>query len=91
MALIMVDVDEAAERLDELVDAVMAGAEVIVGRDGRPLTLMTRFESSRNPGAPEDAPAGRGRCAEPPREPGTPNGPEHEIIVERRRIVVYMA
>lgn len=90
MAVIMMDVEEAAERLNELVDEVMTGSEVIVGREGRPLTMMVPFESVRNPGAPAGSDAGRGRSAEPPPEPGPTSGSDGGIIVERRRIVVYL-
>jgi antitoxin (DNA-binding transcriptional repressor) of toxin-antitoxin stability system len=90
MALIMVDVEEAAQRLDELVDAAVAGAEVIMGREGRPLAVMVRFDP-RRPGSGAGHPAGRGRYAEAPEEPAPTGARDREMVVEHIvGIAVYM-
>lgn len=91
MALIMVDVEEAAQRLDELVDAVVTGSEVIMGREGRPLVLMLPFENPRKPDGTARHPAGRGRDAEAPEEEGTTSAPDRGIVVEHMvGISVYL-
>ncbi|HEX2207078.1 MAG TPA: type II toxin-antitoxin system prevent-host-death family antitoxin [Longimicrobium sp.] len=85
MALIMVDVEEAARRLDELVDEVVEGEEVIVSRDGHPTVLMVPFEGRRRPGAPAGRSAGHAGTAEHGDESGpvASSGAVREVIVER--------
>lgn len=91
MALIMVDVEEAAQRLDELVDAAVAGAEVIMGREGRPLVLMLRFENPRRPDGAHGHPARHGRDGDAPEEAATPAASDRGVVVEHMvGISVYL-
>lgn len=41
---ILVDVEEAKERLDELVAAAEAGESVVISRDGVPAVKLVRYE-----------------------------------------------
>jgi len=41
---ILVDLEEAKERLDELVAAVEAGESVVISRGGVPAVKLVRFE-----------------------------------------------
>lgn len=43
-----IDISEAAERLDELVDFVEAGGEVVLLLDGRPAGRLIPFERDGN-------------------------------------------
>jgi antitoxin (DNA-binding transcriptional repressor) of toxin-antitoxin stability system len=86
MAVIMVDVPEAASRLEEMVDAVLAGEQVVVTRDGQPVGILVPFEG---PGRPGGAAFGtRGGAGEPPEEHETPSGLDREVILVRRRVSI---
>jgi antitoxin (DNA-binding transcriptional repressor) of toxin-antitoxin stability system len=51
MPSIMVGVNEAGSRLDELIDSVLHGAEVIITREGRPVAALVRFGNARKAGS----------------------------------------
>ena len=82
MAVIMMDVPEAANRLDEMVDAVLAGEQVVVTRDDQPVGMLVPFEG---PGRPGGARAGFG---EPQAEREAPAGFDREVIIVRRRVSI---
>lgn len=82
MAVIMLDVPEAASRLDEMVDAVLAGEQVVVTRDDQPVGMLVPFEGPDRPGG---ARAGLG---EPPEEREAPSGFDREVIIVRRRVSI---
>ena len=44
-----VNIYDAKTRLSQLVDKVVAGEDVIVSRNGKPLVRITRLESARRP------------------------------------------
>jgi antitoxin (DNA-binding transcriptional repressor) of toxin-antitoxin stability system len=82
MAVIMVDVPEAASRLDEMVDAVLAGEQVVVTRDDQPVGMLVPFEGPDRPGG---ARAGFGA---PPEAREAPSGFGREVIIVRRRVSI---
>ncbi|WP_425517703.1 hypothetical protein [Rhizobium redzepovicii] len=43
MMVIFADVEEAAERLEELIELALRQDEVYMSRDGRPVALLTGF------------------------------------------------
>lgn len=88
MAVIMVEVPEAASRLDEMVDEVLAGEQVVVTRDGRPVGMLVPFEGSGRPGGAGGALGGRGGPADPLDEPGPPSRLDRDIVMIRRRLTV---
>jgi antitoxin (DNA-binding transcriptional repressor) of toxin-antitoxin stability system len=84
MAVIMVDVPEAASRLEEMVDAVLAGEQVVVTRDDQPVGMLVPFDG---PGRPGGAAFGaRGGAGEPPQEREEPSGLDREVIIVRRQV-----
>jgi prevent-host-death family protein len=44
-----VNIYDAKTRLSQLVDKVVAGEDVVVSRNGKPLVRITRLESARRP------------------------------------------
>mgnify|MGYP003751992095 CR=1 FL=1 len=44
-----VNIDEAKTRLSRRVDRAVAGEDVVIGRDGRPLARITRLRSAASP------------------------------------------
>ena len=44
-----VNIYDAKTRLSQLVDMVVAGEDVVVSRNGKPLVRITRLESARRP------------------------------------------
>jgi antitoxin (DNA-binding transcriptional repressor) of toxin-antitoxin stability system len=85
MAVIMVEVPEAASRLDEMVDAVLAGEQVVVTRDDQPVGILVPFDGPGLPGGPARAVGARGGSGGPPEERQAA-GMGGEIIIVRRRI-----
>jgi prevent-host-death family protein len=88
MAVIMVEVPEAASRLDEMLDEVLAGQQVVVTRHGRPLGMLIPFEGSGRPGGEAGPFGGRGGAADPLEEHEPPSRPYHDIVLVRRRLTV---
>jgi antitoxin (DNA-binding transcriptional repressor) of toxin-antitoxin stability system len=85
MAVIMVDVQEAAGRLDEMMDAAVAGEQVVVTRDDQPVGMLVPFEGPGRPGGagPFGARAGAGA---PPEEREAPSGFDGEVMIVRRQV-----
>lgn len=46
-----VDAPEATRCLEELIDAVLHGGDVVITRRGRPVVRLVRFEDARNAGS----------------------------------------
>jgi antitoxin (DNA-binding transcriptional repressor) of toxin-antitoxin stability system len=85
MAVIMVDVPEAANRLDEMVDAVLAGEQVVVTRDDEPVGMLIPFDGPGRPGGEAGPFRARGGGESPEgREP--PAGFDREVIIVRRQV-----
>ena len=84
MAVIMVEVPEAADRLDEMVDAVLAGEQVVVTRGDQPVGMLVPFESPGRPGGAARASGARGSGDSAAEREGP--GLDREIIIVRRRI-----
>jgi antitoxin (DNA-binding transcriptional repressor) of toxin-antitoxin stability system len=86
MAVIMMDVQEAASRLDEMVDATLAGEQVVVTRDDEPVGMLVPFDGP-GPSAGAASPFGaRPGAAGPPREREAPSGFDREVIIVRRQV-----
>lgn len=85
MAVIMVDVPEAANRLDEMVDAVLAGEQVVVTRDDQPVGMLVPFDG---PGRPGGAAFGARGGGGEPEERETPSALDREVILVRRRVSI---
>lgn len=85
MAVIMVEVPEAASRLDEMVDAVLAGEQVVLTRNDEPVGMLVSFD---NPGRTEGPCGTRRGPVESPEERAAPSRPYHDIILVRRRLTV---
>jgi antitoxin (DNA-binding transcriptional repressor) of toxin-antitoxin stability system len=83
MAVIMVDVPEAATRLDEMVDAALAGEQVVVTRDDEPVGILVPFEGPGRPGGAAGSFGARGGSGEPPEERA---GLDREVIIVQRRV-----
>jgi antitoxin (DNA-binding transcriptional repressor) of toxin-antitoxin stability system len=86
MAVIMVDVPEAASRLDEMLDAVLAGEQVVVTRDDQPVGMLVPFETPGRPGGPASPFGARGGAGEPPEEREGPSAFGPELIIVRRQV-----
>lgn len=86
MAVIMVDVPEAANRLDEMVDAALAGEQVVVTRDDEPVGMLVPFEGPGLPGGAACPCGARGGSGGPPEEREAPSGLDSEVIIVRRRV-----
>jgi antitoxin (DNA-binding transcriptional repressor) of toxin-antitoxin stability system len=84
MAVIMMDVPEAASRLDEMVDAVLAGEQVVVTRDDQPVGMLVPFEGPGPRGGP--AFGARGGAGESPAEREVPSARDRELIIVQRRV-----
>jgi antitoxin (DNA-binding transcriptional repressor) of toxin-antitoxin stability system len=85
MAVIMMDVPEAVDRLDEMVDAALAGEQVVVTRDDRPVAMLVPLE---DPGRRGGAAGARGGAGAPPEEREAPSGLDREVIIVRRRVSI---
>ena len=87
MAVIMVDVPEAASRLDEMVDAALAGEQVVVTRDDQPVGILVPFEG---PGGPdgEAGPFGARGAAGTREVREAPSGFDRDVILVRRRVSI---
>jgi prevent-host-death family protein len=86
MAVIMVEVPEAANRLDEMMDQVLAGEQVVVTRGGRPIGMLIPFEGGGRPGGEAGPFGGRGGPADPLDEREAPPGFDPEVIIIRRQV-----
>ncbi|HEX6367620.1 MAG TPA: hypothetical protein VF006_01730 [Longimicrobium sp.] len=86
MAVIMMDVPEAASRLDEMVDAVLAGEQVVVTRDDQPVGMLVPFEGPGRPGGTASSSGARGGSGAPPVEREAPSGFDRELIIVRRQV-----
>ncbi|HYR09766.1 MAG TPA: hypothetical protein VEQ60_18465 [Longimicrobium sp.] len=86
MAVIMMDVREAAERLDEMVDAALAGEQVVVTREDGPVGMLVAFEGPARPGGAPGPFGARGGAGVPPAEREAPSGFEREVIIVQRRL-----
>jgi antitoxin (DNA-binding transcriptional repressor) of toxin-antitoxin stability system len=86
MAVIMMDVPEAASRLDEMVDAVLAGEQVVVTRDDQPVGMLVPFDGPGRPGEMAGSFGARGGAGEPPEEREAPSGFGPEVIIIRRQV-----
>ena len=86
MAVIMVEVPEAASRLDEMVDAALAGEQVVVTRGDQPVGILVPFEGPGRPGGAASSRGARGGAGVPPEERDAPSGPDREFIVVQRRV-----
>lgn len=86
MAVIMVDVPEAASRLDEMVDAAMAGERVVFTRDDEPVGMLVPFDGPGRPGGPASSRGARGGAGVPPEEREAPSGLDREVIIVQRRV-----
>jgi antitoxin (DNA-binding transcriptional repressor) of toxin-antitoxin stability system len=84
MAVIMMDVQEAASRLDEMVDATLAGEQVVVTRDDQPVGMLVPFEGPGRPGGAAGPFGARGGAGVPPDE--APSGFDREVIIVRRQV-----
>lgn len=51
VSIIRIDVHEAAQRLDDLVDAVLIGARVIITQHGEPVAELVPFQQLRPAGS----------------------------------------
>lgn len=86
MAVIMVDVHEAATRLDEMVDAAVAGERIVVTRDDQPVGMLVPFDGPGRPGGAASAFGGRGGAGGAPEEREAPSGLDGEVIIVRRQV-----
>lgn len=48
----LIDVDEARTQLSKLLDRVLEGEEIVIGRAGKPVARLTPFLPERKPRAP---------------------------------------
>ena len=58
---ILVDVTEAATRLEELIELSLRGDEIVICRDERPVAMLTRIARNIDPFGQFLAPAEEGR------------------------------
>jgi|GEM_PF-3936971 len=86
MAVIMMDVPEAASRLDEMVDAALAGEQVVVTRDDQPVGMLVPFEGPGRPGGAASSDDARGGAGVAPEEREAPSGLDREVIIIQRRV-----
>lgn len=49
---IIIDIDEAAERFEDLIELVVRGDEVLICRAGKPVAVLTAIP--KNMGTPDD-------------------------------------
>ena len=50
--MLMANISEAKAQLSALVERVMAGQEVIIGKAGRPVAKLVRYEPTEKPRKP---------------------------------------
>jgi antitoxin (DNA-binding transcriptional repressor) of toxin-antitoxin stability system len=81
-----VDVPEAANRLDEMVDAVLAGEQVVVTRDDEPVGMLVSFDGPGRTGGAASPFGARGGSGESPEAREAPDGFDREVIIVRRQV-----
>lgn len=86
MAVIMVDVPEAANRLDEMMDAVLAGEHVVVTRDDQPVGVLVPFDGPGRPGKMASSSGASHGSGQPPEGREAPSGLGPEVVIIRRQI-----
>ncbi|HEU4885369.1 MAG TPA: hypothetical protein VFT45_24185 [Longimicrobium sp.] len=86
MAVIMVDVPEAANRLDEMLDAVLAGEQVVVTRDDEPVGMLVSFDGPGRTARAAGPSGARGGLGESPDGGEAPAGFDREVIIVRRQV-----
>jgi prevent-host-death family protein len=52
MSVLITNISEAKARLSALIEKVMAGQEVIIGKAGKPVAKLVRYERSEKPRKP---------------------------------------
>ena len=52
MNMLITNISEAKARLSALIEKVMAGQEVIIGKAGKPVAKLVRYERSEKPRKP---------------------------------------
>ena len=52
MNMLITNISEAKARLSALIEKVMAGQEVIIGKAGKPVAKLVRYERSEKPRQP---------------------------------------
>jgi antitoxin (DNA-binding transcriptional repressor) of toxin-antitoxin stability system len=86
MAVIMMDVPEAAIRLDEMVDAALAGEQVVLTRDDQPVGILFPFDGPGRRGGAAGSFGARGGAGAPPEEREAASGLDREVIIIQRRV-----
>ncbi|HEU4880794.1 MAG TPA: hypothetical protein VFT45_01075, partial [Longimicrobium sp.] len=77
---------EAANRLDEMLDAVLAGEQVVVTRDDEPVGMLVSFDGPGRTGRAAGPSGARGGPGEPPDGGEAPAGFDREVIIVRRQV-----